>query len=99
MGIEERAGKFDVFKQIVGKQVCQGTFPGDVPEFTIAPEKVDETYLLVKKMQRCYHDQPNYPTAAYFSRSFKAVEEAYLAQDLPGFQKAVRGLMIDIDSD
>lgn len=99
MAIDDRIGKWDAFKSIVGQKHCSGKYPGDVPDFEVKPEDVDNVYLTVKKMQRCYHGDPTYPLAQYFAQSFSKVENAYLSQDHRTFQEAVRELMMDIDAE
>ena len=83
---------------IVGRKCAKGNFPGDVPEFKIHLSEVDKVYLLIKKMQRCYHKRED-PAAKYYSINFKAVEEAYLSQNIDEFKKVIYDLMVSIDCD
>ncbi|MFH1638172.1 MAG: hypothetical protein ABIB71_07130 [Candidatus Woesearchaeota archaeon] len=99
MAIDDKIGKWDAFKQIVRQEHCQGKYAGDVPNLKIPAEKVDEIYLIVKKMQRCYHDQPEYAVSKYYAMSFSLIEDAYLSRDFEAFKGAVRGLMFDIDAE
>lgn len=99
MAIDDRIGKHEAYMQIFGQKPCQGEYPGDVPKLEIPAERVDDVYLIVKKMQRCYHNQPGYPTAEYYAPHFARIEEAYLSQDWQAFKLSVIGLMIAIDAD
>jgi hypothetical protein len=92
-------GKWDLYRLIVGKDPFKGQFPGDVPHFEIKSEDMDDVYIKVKKMQRCYAKEPKRSISKYFAESFALIEEAYLYGDIDQFNDAVRGLMIDIDSD
>lgn len=98
MAIDDKIGKWEAFKIIVGKDVCKGEFPGDVPEFNIPHKNVDKVYLTVKKMQRCYYGRTD-PVAAYYSSHFHKVEGAYLSRNFYDFRAAVKGLMVAIDSE
>ena len=99
MAIDDRIAKHDAFERIVGKTRGNGRFPGDVPDFEIPASRIDEVYLIVKKMQRCYATSPENPTGEYYAESFANVEKAYLSQCPSAFKEAVRELMVDIDSD
>lgn len=100
MGAADRLGKANLFELVVGERRCGGSFPGDVPEFQISEEDIDKIYLGVKKMQRCYHLQPDeYPVKQYYMQSFIDIEDAYLAGDFEKFYAAIKYLMISIDSD
>ena len=98
MAIDKITNKWDTFKRIVGKEPFGGRYPGDVPEFDIPSNKIDEVYLTVKKMQKGYHGRRD-PTAKYFAKSFRLIEDAYLSRDMNAFKEAVRELMENIDSD
>ncbi len=99
MAIDDRVGKADLFKIVVGKARFGGHSPGDVPDFKIKPNNVDEVYLAVKKMQRCYHADQTYPVAKYYASSFGEIENAYLSGNFNDFQEAVRGLMVAIHAE
>ena len=99
MAIDDRIGKWETFKLIVGQRHCQGVFPGDIPKFEISPEKVDEVYLTIKKMQRCYYDTPDYPVSKYFAKAFESIERAYLLRDMSTFHTSVTDLMELIDAE
>ncbi len=96
MAIDDVVSRMEVYKLIVGKQI-EG--PPSISDFDVHPEKVDEVYLLAKKMQRVYGGiNPNI-NQQYYSRSFKEIESAYLSKDMAAFKKAVRSLMEDIAFD
>ncbi len=97
MGIQDKLGKWELFRLVVGQRHCQGMCAGDVPKFEILDEDIDAIYLGVKQMQRCYQD--NGPLSQYFGRRFKKIEEAYLKQDRKGFDEGVRDLMVAIDAE
>jgi hypothetical protein len=97
MPIDDRIGKAEAFKLIVGQDRGSGKYLGDVSSFEIKPEDVDKVYLTIKKMQRCYHSYPEYPVSKYFAESFSKVENAYLATNSKAFQEAVKDLMMDIE--
>ena len=97
MAIDGRLENHELFELITGRKLYGGDFPGDVPEFDIHPEKIDQIYLAVKKFQRCYHKPSERGTAKYYAPCFEQVEDAYLSEDFGAFKEAVRFLAISID--
>jgi hypothetical protein len=102
MGIEDRVGKHEVYKIITGKESHEILdYAGQIPnECEIKPEDVDRIFLAVKKMERCYHKEPDsYPVKKYYAHHFQAIESAYLSQDFEAFVEAAKSLASSIHAE
>lgn len=105
MAIDDRIGKWDFFQQVTGHDYWdrsdswQAQFPGDIPDFEIPEERVDEIYLLAQKLKRCYEPDDGRSTCKYYTDAISAVERAYVARDVASFRTAVRGLVTAISAD
>ena|SRR3989344_9283669 len=102
MAIDDFGNKHDLFDLVTGIDKGRGwhrKYPGDFPDYELDPNSIDNLYLAVKKMKRCYHCQRNPMQAKYYGPVFDAIEEAYLSRDIIGFKTAMDDLLSRISAD
>ncbi len=98
MTISDSINVVKAFESIVGKSFMRSNrhSPLYVHDLSIESDRVDEVYLIIKKLKRTY-------SRGYFRRTINRadarIEKAYVSEDMDGFVRNVKGLMQKLSRD